>query len=312
MLSRIADSLFWTSRYMERADSMLRMLRINYITSLDLAGHPDFSWEPALRVFSTQPVQQLGHLVEDSDATLRHLLFQRDNDNSLRNVVTRARENARGCQDHLTKEVWESINEFHLWLNGGEAERTIANGEQIVALGALLQRCLLYSGVAEQNMPRGQGWNYMNLGKFIERGILTINILLSRFGRVGFDVNSTADVLYWRNLLLTLGGYEQYLKEFRGIPESRGVAQLVILHPEFPRSLAYCVFRIERTVQHLMEESPDTADVLRRTVGRLRAKVEFADLDSITEMGLESFLTDVRQDFYTLHSALAKGHFAYA
>jgi uncharacterized alpha-E superfamily protein len=263
-------------------------------------------------VFTTQPADQLEQLANDSEATLRLLLFQRDNDNALRNIVTRARENARGCQDHLTKEVWESINEFHLWLNGGEAERAIANGEQIVALGSLLQRCLLYSGVAEQNMPRGQGWNYMNLGKFLERGVLTTDILLSRFERVGFDVNNPADVLYWRNLLLTLGGYEQYLKEFKGIPEGRGVAELVILQAEFPRSLAYCVFRIERTVQHLIEESPDTADVLRRTVGRLRSKVEFADLDSIIQMGLETFLNDLRQEFFTLHSALAKGHFAYA
>jgi uncharacterized alpha-E superfamily protein len=309
MLARIADSLFWMARYMERADGMLRMLRINCITSLDQNGlESSFSWEPTLRLFSANTDAQPAP--DQTDEVLRYMIFNKDNTGSIRNIVARTRENARGGQDHLTKEAWESINEFHLKLNNPELEAKIIRGEQIVMLGELIQHGIIFTGVAEVTMARGQGWNYMNIGKFVERAILTIDILDLRFSQIGYDLSYEAEVNYWRNLLLSLSGYELYLKQYPSGFDSRNVAHLAILNSQFPRSLAYCLFRLDRTIQIVADENPANAEPLRKLMGRLRSKVEFADMDIIEKMGLQRFLADLKADFYQLSNTIGTNFFA--
>jgi uncharacterized alpha-E superfamily protein len=299
------------ARYMERTDGILRMLRINCITALDRSGQGDFSWQPVLEIFSALPPAEAQRLAGGSDAVLRYMIFDRENENSIRNIVGRARENTRGAQDQVTKEVWESINEFHLRLNDPALENAIQRGEQIVMLGGLINQFLLFNGVAEVTMPRGQGWNYLNLGKFIERGVQTAGILDVKFSTLGYDLDNAADVPYWRNLLLSLSGYELYLKRYQGGLNGKNVADLGILNAHFPRSLAYCVFRLERIVQNLAEEHGETGEPLRKIVGRLRAKVEFADMESIAQMGLHAYLTDLKKDLFQLSNALGRSYFAY-
>lgn len=311
MLSRIADSLFWMARYMERTDGILRMLKINFITALDRSGQPDYNWQPVLKIFTPLGEEEVERMALKSDEVLRYMIFNRDNNNSIRNIVSRARENARGVQDHLTKEVWESINEFYLKLNDPELENALNRGEQIVMLGSLIDQYLLFNGVAEVTMPRGQGWNYLNLGKFIERGILTADILDVKFNNVVYDQSNLTDVPYWRNLLLSLSGYELYLKRYQGGLNGHNVADLGILNPQFPRSLAYCLFRLDRIIQNLAEDQVETTEPLKKIIGRLRAKVEYADMELISRTGIHTFLTEMKNDFYQFSNALGRSYFAY-
>ncbi len=311
MLSRIADSLFWMTRYMERTDGILRMLKINFITALDRSGQPDFSWQPVLQIFTALPPEEAVRMSKNSDEVLRYMIFDRENNNSIRNIVTRARENTRGAQDHVTKEVWESVNEFYLMLINPALEKAIDRGEQIVMLSSLIDRYLAFCGVSEVTMPRGQGWNYMNLGRFIERGVVTADILDVRFRSIEYDFANPAEVPYWRNLLLSLSGYELYLKRYPGALEGRRVADLAILNAHFPRSLAYCLFRLDRIIQNLSQEQMETSEPLKKIIGRLRAKVEFADMESIIQTGLHPFLTGMKTDFHRFSTALSRSYFAY-
>lgn len=311
MLSRIADSLFWMARYMERTDGILRMLKINFITALDRSGEPDYNWQPVLRIFTPLKPEEADQLALKSDEVLRYMIFNRENGNSIRNIVGRARENARGVQDHLVKEVWEGINEFYLKLNDPDLEKALSRGEQIVMLSGLINQYLLFNGVADVTMPRGQGWNYMNLGKFTERGILTADILDIKFNNLVYDQSNPTDVPYWRNLLLSLSGYELYLKQYHGGLNSLHVADLGILNAHFPRSLAYCLFRLDRIVQNLSEDQVETSEPLKKIIGRLRAKVEFADMEMISRMGIHTFLTEMKHDFHQFSNALGRSYFAY-
>lgn len=310
MLSRIAESLYWMRRYAERADGILRMLRINFITSLD--HNPDFSWQPTLRIFTSLSEAEIEALAKDSDAVLRYVICSRENANSIRNIAGRARENARGIQDHVTKEVWESLNAFYHKVNGVEVENAIERKEQIVMLGELLNHCLLFFGVSDVTMPRGQGWNYMNLGKFVERGIQTADMLEARFGIINYDLNNPSDLPYWRNLLLSLSGYELYLKRYHSGLQSRNVAELAILNPEFPRSILYCTARLDRTMHEMAQEDISATPQLQKIVGRLRSKVEYTDIETISQTGLHRFLSEVRQDIVSFNTALGKTYFAYS
>src|SRR5690349_8202517 len=111
MLSRVADSLYWMSRYMERTDSILRMLKINHLSSQD---DPDeFTWAPVLKIFSDIDDAQIETMERDGRQVLQFMVLDRDNPNSVFNMITQARENARGVQDNMTKELWQCLNEFY-------------------------------------------------------------------------------------------------------------------------------------------------------------------------------------------------------
>lgn len=309
MLSRIADSLFWMTRYVERADGILRMLRINFITSLDRGN--DFSWQPVLKIFTYLDDEAINKIADNSDDVLRYMVLNKENPNSIRNIVGLARENARGMQDHITKEVWESLNSFYHKVNSTQIEDAIQKDEQITMLSDLIEHCLLFYGVSEVTMPRGQGWNYMNLGKFVERSVQTVDILDVRFSNIAYDLNNPMDIPYWRNLLLSLSGYELYLKRYRGGLQSRNVADLAILTTEFPRSVLYCVIRLDRVMREMTNENLEATLQLKKIIGRLRSKVEYADMDSISDMGLHNFLAEVKSDIYNFSNALGKTYFAY-
>jgi uncharacterized alpha-E superfamily protein len=309
MLSRIADSLFWMNRYVERSNGILRMLRINFISSLDRSA--DFSWQPVLKTYTVLDDERI-KAMNHPDAVLHYMITNRDeNINSLRNIIGRARENARGMQDHITKEVWECLNGFYHQLNSRDVERAIERGEQIVLLGQLLDQCMLFNGVADVTMPRGQGWYFLNLGKFIERAVQTIDILDVRFGDIDYDLNNPSEIPYWRNMLLSLSGYELYLKQYRGGVQSRNVADLALLNDDFPRSVLYCVSRMNMVMRELAHENSDATLQLQKIVGRLRSKVEYADMDSIAEQGLHPFLVGVKNDIYAFSNALERTYFAY-
>ncbi len=310
MLSRIADSLFWMARYLERTDGILRMLKINYITALDQYGQREYNWKPVLTMFTSLKGEDMEKLVSSSDDVLRYVLVDKENSNSLTSIIGRTRENARGVQDHITKELWEGINEMYHMLSAAQIEKSIVRGEQIMMLTRLINQYLLIIGIEEVTMPREQGWNFMNLGKYIERGILTANMLDLKFSDISYDLENPVDVMYWRNLLLSLSGYELYLKRYHGGLDGQNVANMGILNPQFPRSMAYCFFRIERIMQNLAADHVESDELMKRQVGRMRAKVEFSDLDSISKVGLHQFLNDLRNDLFQFSNSLEQSYFS--
>src|SRR5215212_4741505 len=117
MLSRIADSLFWLNRYMERADNLLRLVHTHHILSLDKDINGVTTWKPVLEQFTLLDAASIAALETSTEATLIKLLTDTANNNSLKLIVNRARENARGAQDHITKEVWEQVNEMFHFVN---------------------------------------------------------------------------------------------------------------------------------------------------------------------------------------------------
>ncbi len=311
MLSRIADSLFWMTRYVERTDGILRMLKINFITSLDQTGEEEFSWKPVLKVFANMPEEQMAAFSNNADDVLLYMITDKDNHNSIRNIIARARENARGMQDHITKEAWECMNEFYHYVNSPDIEKAIENDEQVAVLSALINRCLLFYGVIEVTMPRGQGWNFMNLGKFIERAIQTVDILDVKFNDKRYDLDDSEEIPYYRNLLLSLSGYEVYMKSYRTGLDGQNVVNMTLLNTHFPRSVLYCLIRLDRTIRGMSGENIEATPQLQKLIGRLRSMVEYSDIESISEKGLHDFLAEVKTHLYGFGRALSRSYFAY-
>jgi uncharacterized alpha-E superfamily protein len=198
MLSRVADSLYWLDRYMERTDAMVRVIRTNYVLSFDDNLNSLGSWRQSVKYFSAiLPEEKLQEYEKDTTATMRFLITDISNPNSLRSIIAKARENARGAQDHITKEVWEQVNQVYHQVNDPSMEKRLED-ETLKVIDQLTEYITLYYGVSVSTMPRGNGWYLMNTGKFIERCLLTIDIARQHLGVIEYKLDETRDILYWR------------------------------------------------------------------------------------------------------------------
>jgi len=172
---------------MERTDGILRMLKMNYAFSQDDTS--DFTWKPVLKTFSFLDETEISKIEDNSRAVLRFMVIEKENPNSVVNMVTRARENARAVQDHITKEVWQCFNEFYHLVRDEKLENTLKYDDPITVLDALIRQGMLYYGTAEITMARGEGLCFMNIGKYLERALQSADILDVKFSDLGYDLD---------------------------------------------------------------------------------------------------------------------------
>ena len=312
MLSRIADSLFWLNRYMERNDCLIRVIRTNYILSFDTDQSTDFSWKDVITLFShnNAPPTQYG----DNVATaLKYLIADTKNLNSGKVLVTKARENARGVQDYITKEVWEQVNQIYHIVNSPGIEEKIAGSNTLDIIDLLDQNSILFYGVIDSTMPRGQGWQFLNLGKHIERCLLTIDTIYAHSKKMNHQLDIPQDILFWKNLLLSLSGYELYLKTYTRGQYNLNVVEHVIFNKNFPRSLIYSLSRVRRYLKEVVEDTRiEGSTKLEKQLGRICSKVEFADINTVKQEGLPHFLYSLRNDLTDFSKQLTQIYFSYA
>lgn len=313
MLSRIADSLFWLNRYMERADCLLRVIRTNYILSFDVVDSSDFHWKDIIGMFAIQDEETSRLAGESAAAALHYLIADTKNVNAVKVLFVRARENARGVQDNTTKELWEQVNHLYHLVNQPEIEHKLKDSTAIDVLDKLVKNSILFSGITETTMPRGQGWNFMNLGKFIERSLLTIEIAHAHFRKIDYQLNNPQDILHWKNLLLSLSGYELYLKTYAGGNHNLNLVDQIIMNKNFPRSVFYCFERIKRYLDDIIEETKiEGGDALQKMFGRLHSSVMFADLNKLHNASLQNFLVTTRHELVEFSKQFSRIYFSYS
>lgn len=311
MLSRIADSLFWLNRYMERSEGMLRLMRTNYVLSLDKGPSDSNNWKALLQIYSNLSLADQQLLQDSSQKIISHLLIDPNNDNSLQLNLNRARENARGMQDHITKEVWEQVNHMYHKINSKNTIETIINGQQLAPIEYLLKNSLLYTGITDSTMPRGMSWCFMNLGKYMERCLLTIELLDKYFSEI--DFNEEKDILYWRTLLYSVSGYEFHLKNYRESSVNFNVAHQIIFNNEFPYSIFYCLTRVKKYFEIIVDENKTKdKNMLVKEFGRIYSNVEFTDLQWIKKTGMSMYLQTSKYNLLQFTNTLSQTFFSYS
>ncbi len=313
MLSRIADSLYWLHRYMERADGMLRLMKTSYILSFDKVQASGMTWEPSLKIFTSLSKEEIELLKKDNVAALHYLFLESKNHNSIKVIITRARENARGVQDQITKEVWEQINQMYHMVNNPSLKDILAGPDAIIAIDNFINSSDQFCGITDSTMPRGQGWNYMNLGKYTERCLLTAEFTHSFFKKIDFSLTEEHDIIYWRSLLLALSGYELHLKNYSNQDHNYNVLQQLAFDKNFPRSLYYSLDRANKYLTDIAASNPVDGSIhLLRTYGRLYSSVKFADIELVERDGLEKYLIYVRKELNEFSRELGRTYFSYS
>ena len=251
MLSRVADSVYWMARYIERAENVARYVDVSLESSLDGPNNPGKQWMPLVAAAGDQGLflEKYGEGMAARDrgaAIMRFLAFDQDYPNSIVSCVTKARENARQVRGSLALEAWEHLNKFYHYLNSPEARRRVAESPHDF-FTEIRTASYLFEGIVESTMSRGEEYNFLKLGRSLERADQTSRILDVKYFILlptPADVGSVVDDLLWAALLHSVSGYEMFRKRHgRIVPEK--VVDFLVLDREFPRAILYSLERAE-------------------------------------------------------------------
>ena len=310
MLSRVADSLYWMSRYMERSDGILRMLRINYAYSQD--DIQEFTWQPVLKIFSFPDEEIISNIEKNGREVLRYMVLEKENTNAVFNLVTQSRENARAVQDHITKELWQCLNEFYHMVRDYRLSVSLKIEDPMSVLDGLIRQCMLYYGTIEITMARSEGFYYMNVGKYLERAMQSVNILDVKFSEQNYSLDGIHDPIYWRYLLLSISGYELFLRTYRSTLEPRNIIDQIIWNENFPRSILYSVNRLERSFEKLdMDPRLESYQKIQFLIGKLKSRIQFSNIQTLEIEGLANYLQGIKNELFDIGTAFNHYYFAY-
>jgi uncharacterized alpha-E superfamily protein len=305
MLSRTADHLYWMSRYIERAESLARLVDAHYKMSL----LPHSSEDLAESLLSTmkalhmeQPYKERHDSIEPR-AVFEFVSLDRDYSGSIYSCLRRARENARAVRGSLTSELWETLNAT--WL---DARAQVARRASQIDIGQFVEwvkeRSHLTRGVTIGTMMRDEAFHFTRIGTFLERADSTARILTAHQGDLvpGADAGVVPDPYQWSVLLRALSAFEVYRRVYRDVITPYRVAQLLILRDDMPRSLLRCCKEVYGNLKSVANEQ--SAETERRA-GEMHAMLHFARMEEITAGGLPQFLKQFLGNLQDLGSRIA-------
>lgn len=310
MLSRVADSLYWMARYMERTDSMLRILKVNYASSQDDVNN--YNWRSVLKIFTYLEDHEITDLEKKSRDVLCFIVTNRDNPNSVYNIIVQARENARSVQDNVTIELWQCLNDYYHLIREPWIERSLRSNDPVGVLDSLIKQGMLYYGIVDYTMFRGEGLSFMNLGKYLERSLQSTDILDIKFSDLSYDLEKPTDTTYWKYLLLSISGYALYLKSYRSGFEAKNVVDQILFNVDFPRSLAYSMSLLQRNFDRLRTStSTEKFTDIQFMIGKLYSKIKYSNVQSVANVGLHNYLKDTHDELNHIGQSLNELYFAY-
>ena len=300
MLSRVANTLYWMMRYVERADNLARLIDVNEqllldFESLDSERLSGF-WKPI--ILSTGDESAFSELYDEasSDNVISFLTEDTRNPNSIYSCIGYARENARMIRDQLSDELWEELNAIYLFTRSEEAlhllkENTPRFYEEV------RRSSMTVLGISVSTTARDSVWDFMTLGRYLERADKTTRFLdIATYfpkGAEGMDLSSPG-VLHWSAILSSCGA----MGAFRGTGleiNARSVMEYLIYSPDFPRSLRYCIGKINATLHRISGSSHGSFSTeAERETGKLLASLSFGDPADVLEMGLHHYIDGVQ------------------
>ncbi|MDF7813147.1 alpha-E domain-containing protein [Hymenobacter sp. YC55] len=308
MLSRVADTIYWLGRYMERTQSMLQVVRISYITSQD--EHRYLGWKPLLHNYGDLTREEINETVRDTAQIIGHLVFDKANAVSAYNNIMHGRENARAVQDHITKEVWQSLNEYYHTIRQEEVARQATVEDPVSGLDILLRQGLLFTGTVQHTMPRDEGYVFLNMGKYLERAIQTTDIIRLNQHAFSQTEQHPMGAPELRYVLYALYGHELYSKTYKGILDAESVLHMIVYNQDFPHSLSYSLRQLMRGCERLKDKSlPASYEQLRFLVGKVKNSVTYSGLQAGNEAVLDQFLLQTRNELLEITTALNKYYF---
>jgi uncharacterized alpha-E superfamily protein len=309
MLSRVADSLYWMSRYLERAEHTARLIDVDL--QLQLEQSPEADAARSLRLLAASHVETLAAAQDDS-ISLSHLLtFDRANPSSIVSCLAFARENLRQVREQCSSEMWEQLNRLYLkTVNKTGAESMNPHG----FYRAVQEGAHLFQGITDATMSHGQGWHYIQLGRYVERTDALATVIGTHFSFLPHYVNQTVEseeYLEWVGLLKSCSAFEAYCKAYTAELRPLRVAEFLLLNPELPHSVLFSIEQIYAALLAIAQMTDRRADEAIRLMGRLRATLGYSHIEEIMANGATNYMNGVRAQCAQVHLAIHQIYFDY-
>jgi uncharacterized alpha-E superfamily protein len=255
VLARVAETLYRTARDLERAENLARLLEAGQSAALEGSASNGAGgrlvWEPLVRVAGDMDSFVLTHRRADERSVPWFVTFGRDNPDSIAACVNRARENARSVRDRLPTEVWEGINDAWLELVEWAPARITRDGVYPFCRG-IRRSSYLILGLVEQSMRRDEGWQFMRLGRFLERAERSARLVLERYADLDEERETELEDGAWRAILGDATSHEAYLQVDAAELSPESVSRFLMLDPRYPRSVAFCLAEVEAAIDGLV------------------------------------------------------------
>jgi uncharacterized alpha-E superfamily protein len=312
MLSRAADSLYWMSRYLERAEHTARLIDVDLQLRLDQSpASGSGRWLGLLEALQA-PAPENGPI--DAE-TLTHLLtLDRTNPSSIISCIAAARENLRQVREQCGSDMWEQLNRLFLQVRS-TASSEAGLLDSYVFFRAVQDGAHLFQGVTDSTMSHGEGWHYIQLGRFVERTDSVARLIGTHFNRLPHPIDQAVEseeYLEWVGLLKSCAAFQAYCKAHTAELRPLRVAEFLLLNPSFPHSVRFSVDMVHAALRAISELTERKAEQPVRIAGRLRATLSFSQIDEIMASGANAFVDSIRWQCTQAHSAIHQIYFDYS
>ncbi|MES1185469.1 MAG: alpha-E domain-containing protein [Myxococcales bacterium] len=341
MLSRVADALYWTSRYVERAENMARFIDVSLNLMLESSAHGERDWASLVLTTGDQEFFEKKYGTATPANVTQFLTFDEEYPSSIWSSVSRARENARSVRDIISREMWQELNEFYLMVQ--QAARPGVQPEDLIDFCARVKRAGIYfEGVTNATLSRGEAYHFAQVGRMLERADKTSRILdvkyfllsptqthsvsppgqlqsqsqsqsqgVSKQSQSQNGVGSNVDQLGWTTLLNSASALQMY-RQIWHVTTPESVSAFLLLDRNFPRSILRCVRRAQESL-HAISGAPlySFESEAERLIGRLRSELDYAKIEEIMEEGLHEYVDGLQGQLNEVGSAVQAQFFEF-
>ena len=291
MLSRVAESLYWMARYIERAEDLARLLMVNFNALLDSQpGDAQQGWQSIVRINGDDALFAETQSDANAQSVIQFLFWEPLNSNNVAACITQARENARGVREQISSEMWEAVNRLYFLTRNTEREAVLANPTEFLRL--VRDRAQAFQGITSATMTHSEPYRFIQLGMHLERADKTARILDAKYLYLNrFPQGSAETSLQLIALLRSCSAFEPYRRASAGEMDVESVVEYLLLNREFPRAVLFCLNLCLRTFDNIGEDTTNSkSDSPRRALGRLAADLEYLDIHEVLGENMDAFL----------------------
>ncbi len=311
LLSRVADALYWTGRYLERAEHGARVIDVRLDLGLDRL--PGGGWD-FTRLFDSLQHDPPAEPAANPPALVDAAFLDHTNRESVIACVTAARDNARQVREEISADMWEQVNGLYLRLKAARAEGTWSSRPHYLSR-LIIEGVHLFQGITDATMGHGEGWQFLQVGRFLERAGATAALLDLHFkdhALTKVQGGALANQIEWAGLLESCSALEAYCRVYTADLRPHRIAEFLLLDAEFPRSVRFAAASVEsalRTIaQHVSQRPGGRAE---RLAGRFHASLDYAHVDEIMAEGAHAYLQGIERQCDQIHMAIAQSFISY-
>ena len=302
MLSRVADSLFWMSRYLERAEHTARVVDVQFMLMLERgAGTDDHHWARVMKSLGVETAPD-----KPAMGVAEALIRDTVRPSSIVACIIAARENARQVREQISSEMWEQLNRLFL-----QVKRNDEADDARDFIVQIKEGAHLFQGITDSTMTHAEGWQFIQAGRYLERAV-SLAMLVGVHFQEFYAQRSELEPLELIGLLASCTAFEAYCKSYTADLRADRVAEFLVLSPVFPHSIRFCADALVSSLKQIGAEiSSRRSARVQRIAGRMQATLAFGQIDEIMSSGLHSYLDTIRRQCTQVYSALHQTYITY-